>query len=119
MSDYKIGDVVKWFDDDYEVRGVDVDGDLWIEDSEGQAWNVTLGSVELVSAAPVGPVDDVRPLVDALVSNGYQAGVGTVKAVLTLLSGDRGELTRGELLQAAAMLLVAAGMRPGGEPSSD
>lgn len=63
--------------------------------------------------------DEVQPLINTLVSMGQDNPRVLSRQVAQLLAETKGRLSRGERLQAAAMLLVAAGLEETAHPDDE
>ena len=76
-------------------------------------------SCKLYERSSVALADEVQEMMNQLVSRGQDNPRLLSRQVAQLMADSRGQLTRGERLQAAAMLLVAAGLASQADPSSE
>jgi len=111
MSDYKIGDRVQAFGSKALI--VDVfEGGLYGLIYDGAYDQVSEADLKPLGVPLQSLVEEVQPLINTLVSTGQDRPRLLAKQVAQLLAGSRGNLSRAEKMQAAAMLLVSAGLPP-------
>ena len=77
---------------------------------DGESHSVPSGSCVLLGRVEPGLMEEVQELVNTLVSAGQDSKRLLSRQASTLLADTRGALTRAEKLQAAAMLIVSAGL---------
>ncbi len=109
MTELKVGDRVECHFGKGTVISVREDG-LIMVDPDASPWRVNPNGCKLLEKPPMGLLEEVQPMVDELVARGQDKPRLLTRQVAQLLVGTKGRLTRGERLQSAAMLLVAAGL---------
>ena len=109
MSDYRIGDRVEALGSEGRIVDVFEDGMFGVI-YDGGYDQLHEGDLKRAPGAPMSLLEEVQPLINALVSTGQDRPRLLAKQVAQLLAGSRGNLSRAEKLQAAAMLLVSAGL---------
>lgn len=116
---FKIGDRIGGWGNEGIIIGCDDDGDdvhvLW----DGEAASVLAHDLGLLGRSHLSLVDEVQDLINILVQTGNDNKRLLSRKVAQLLTGSRGALSRGDKMQAAAMLLVSAGLAADHEADRD
>ncbi len=99
-----------------------------LEDQEGlglfvmlpaEGESVLAADCTLLDPEPPGLMDEVQDLINMLVATGHDNKRRLARQVATLMRESKGALTRGDKLQAAAMLIVSAGLASDANPEKD
>ena len=120
MSEFKVGDRVtdSCTGDLGTLVSVEDDG------SCGVLWDLgwdaeDLDTLTLVERPNSSLLDEVQDLINILIATGNDNKRLLSRKVAHLLTGSKGRLSRGDKLQAAAMLLVSAGLASEAVPEED
>ncbi len=119
MSEFNLGDRVIGYGQEGSVIGCSLEGDVFHVLWDGETTAIIAGDLRLVDTHDLSIVDEVQQLINILVQTGNDNKRLLSRKVAQLLEGSKGRLSRSDKLQAAAMLLVSAGLASDADPASD